>query len=145
MFIKSLIFVEPEQECIPVGCVPAARRLYAGVCSGGVSALEVSGPGGGLVPGGVCSGGSVPGGSALGGCLVREGGSPCRSTPPPPPWTESQTPVKTLPWPNFVAAGNESLVSRVQSPPKGTKSLRIAVLKYALFLLTFSIHLNARN
>ena len=24
-----------------------------------------------------------------------------------PPWTESQTPVKTLPWPNFVAAGNK--------------------------------------
>ena len=22
-------------------------------------------------------------------------------------WTESQTPVKTLPWPNFVAAGNK--------------------------------------
>ena len=25
-----------------------------------------------------------------------------------PPWTESQTPVKTLPWPNFVAAGKNT-------------------------------------
>ena len=43
-----------KQECIPAGCVPAARRPYAGVYvpGGGVSA-----------PGGVCSrGGSAPGG-----------------------------------------------------------------------------------
>ena len=47
-------------------------------------------PGGGcLLPGGVCSGGWVSQ-HAL------------RQTP----WTESQTPVKTLPWPNFVAGGN---------------------------------------
>ena len=38
-----------KQECIPVGCVPAARRPYAGVCF----------PGGGLPgPGG---GGGLPG------------------------------------------------------------------------------------
>ena len=68
-----------KQECIPVGCVPAARRPYAGVCflggcgpggwvwsgSGGVSAPGGwSGPRGcllqgGLVPGGVCSRGGV--------------------------------------------------------------------------------------
>ena len=45
-----------EQECIPVGCVPAARRPYAGVCF----------PGGGGVPG--------PGGRVV--CLVR--GVVCR-------------------------------------------------------------------
>ena len=39
-----------KQECIPVGCVPADRRPYAGVC----------------FPGGF----SIPGGSAPGGCLV---------------------------------------------------------------------------
>ena len=49
------------QECIPVGCVPAARRPYAGVCFGGVSA-----------PGGVCCrGASAPRrGCLLGGCLL---------------------------------------------------------------------------
>ena len=63
------------QECIPVGCVPADRRPYAGVCfRGGVSMLGegfsmpggspwwgVSGPGGFSMPGGwVLSGGSSP-------------------------------------------------------------------------------------
>ena len=67
-----------KQECIPVGCLPAAHWPYAGVC--------------------------FPGG-------VRSRGAGCPNMhwdrkPPPPPWTESQTPVKTLPWPNFVAAGN---------------------------------------
>ena len=50
-----------KQECIPVGCVPAARRPYAGVCFRG----GLPGPEGGL-PG--------PGGSAWsGGCLLRGG------------------------------------------------------------------------
>ena len=84
-----------KQECIPVGCVPTARRPYAGVyfpggglllgavcsggggkpsapgvcvCSGG-SGVVVSAPGGGVVSahggGGVCSGGSAPGGCVL--------------------------------------------------------------------------------
>ena len=48
-----------KQECIPVGCVPAARRPYSGVC----------------VPGGVSawSGGGLPG---PGGVLPVQGGSP---------------------------------------------------------------------
>ena len=71
-----------------------------------------------LLPGGGgCSGdGSGLGGvSALGGacsprgCLLPWGvvvsQHALRQTPPL--WTESQTPVKTLPWPNFVAAGNK--------------------------------------
>ena len=75
-------------------------------------------PGGGCLPGpGGCllgpvgsawsgGGGSlVPGGSAQsGGGLGLASHHALRQTPPP--WTESQTPVKTLPWPNFVAAGN---------------------------------------
>ena len=56
-----------RQECIPVGCVPAARRPYAGVC----------------FPGGSLSwGGSVPGGSLLrggSGGLWSGGGGGCPS------------------------------------------------------------------
>ena len=72
---------ENEQECIPVGCVPAARRPYARVCF----------PGGGPGPGGVPGpGGSAPGrGWGVGG-LVRGvcswgGGIPaCTEAEPPP-------------------------------------------------------------
>ena len=54
---------------------------------------------GGLLPGGVCSqGGSAPG----------EGGIPACTEADPLLWTESQMPVKTLPWPNFVVAGNNN-------------------------------------
>ena len=72
------------QECIPVGCVPAARWPYAEVCCPGGGGLP--GLGGCLLPGGVCLvvGVSAPGGwgvclvwgvvSAPGGvCLVWEG------------------------------------------------------------------------
>ena len=111
-----------EQECIPVGCVPAARRPYAGVCfPGGVS----------LVPGGSAwSQGGLPGprGSAWSrGCLPGPGGVSAwsrgglpglgrglpgpeggggmasqhavRQTPSPP--VDRHTPVKTLPWPQL--------------------------------------------
>ena len=104
------------QECIPVGCVSAARRPYAGVCfpggggglpglggsawSGGVSAWsrgESSWSGGGLAgPGGVCL---VQGGA----CLVRGGGSgipACTEADTLPP-VDRHTPVKTLPWPQL--------------------------------------------
>ena len=70
-----------------------------GVCSRGGCLL----PGGllwGVWSWGVCSGGvSAP---------RRGGGIPAR-TEADPPLTESQTLVKTLPWPNFVAAGNNKL------------------------------------
>ena len=55
----------------------------------------MSGPGGCLVPG-----------AGLGGEVSQHA---LRQTPPL--WTESQTPVKTLPWPNFVAAGNYCVIS----------------------------------
>ena len=78
------------QECIPVGCVPAAHRPYAGVCfrGGGVSLLQGGVySGGGVCSGGVCSqcsgvsapggvsalGGSAPGGSAPGGVCSQVG------------------------------------------------------------------------
>ena len=53
-----------KQECIPVGCVPATRRPYAGVCFPG----EVPGRGGSAWSGG----GGLPG---PGGCLPGPGGS----------------------------------------------------------------------
>ena len=68
--------------------------------------------GGGLLRGGVCSWGS-----GLGGCLLLGGGvwsggvcswggisqHALKQTPP----VDRHTPVKILPWPNFVAAGNK--------------------------------------
>ena len=70
------------------------RLLPGGVWSGGVSA-----PGGVPSPGVCAWSGGVPG---LGGSGIPA----CTEADPPTPWTESQTPVKTLPWPNFVVAGN---------------------------------------
>ena len=46
--------------------------------------------------------------SARGGCLLPRGVSQHALRQTPPPLTESQTPVKTLPWPNFVAAGHKA-------------------------------------
>ena len=61
---------------IPVGCVPAARRPYAGVCF----------PGGGLPgPGGVCL---IRGGYGIPACTEAD-------TLPPPP-VDSHTPVKNI-------------------------------------------------
>ena len=72
-------------------------------------------PGGGcMLPGGVSSGGGVysrgvsaPVGPALGVVVSQHA---LRQTPL---WTESQTPVKTLPWPNFVAAGSNGILNGI--------------------------------
>ena len=66
--------MKKEQECIPVGCVPAARRPYAGVCflGGGSAWSQVGLPGPGGDGGSPWSGGCLPGlgGSPWsGGCL----------------------------------------------------------------------------
>ena len=58
----------------------------------------VSGPGRGLP--GLGRWVSGPGGGA---------GIPACTETDPPLWTESQMPVKTLPWPNFVAAGKNCM------------------------------------
>ena len=133
-----------QQECIPVGCVPAASTPYAGVCfpggDRGVSTLggyQLRGcllPGGCLLQGmsglgGVCSGGCLlwgrgvcsqgvsglggcllQGGLLLGGCLLPGGVDipVCTEADTPPP-VDRHTPVKILPWPNFLAAGNKML------------------------------------
>ena len=82
-----------KQECIPVGCVPAARRPYAGVCfPGGCLLWEgllrgVPGPGGCLVLGGVWSQGGVwswGDGSGPGGVVSQHA---LRQTPLPL-WTD---------------------------------------------------------
>ena len=94
-----------QQECIPVGCVPAARRPYAGVCYRG-------GGEGGLLPGWGCllpgeallwggsapRGVSAPGGRGGGGGVCSRGGIPACTEAEPPMWTEWQTGVKILPW-----------------------------------------------
>ena len=68
-----------------------------GVCSRGGVCSQAEG----LLPGSVCSGGCLlPGGCGIPACTESEADTP-------PLWTESQTLVKTLPWPNFVAAGND--------------------------------------
>ena len=87
------------------GCLPGRGCLVWGVC------LVTGGGGVCLVWGGVYL---VRGDVYLvGGCLpgprggVWSGGSwhPSMHWGRSPLWTESQTPVKTLPWPNFFAAG----------------------------------------
>ena len=74
--------------------------------------------GGCLVPGCLLPGGLLPGGSpswqgwfpSWGG-LPRGGSIPVCTEAEPPLLTESQTPVKTLPWPNFFAASKNSRYS----------------------------------
>ena len=127
MLISWQMRIYRKVECIPVGCVPAARWPYAGVCfPGGCLVRGGSAPRGGCLVRGVCSrrvsgrgvwsggvcswGGSVPGGglvwggSGPGGVSAPGGISQhaLRQTPP----VDRQTPVKILPWPNFVAASN---------------------------------------
>ena len=98
-----------------------------GVCSGGVpgpgggawsrgvSALRgLAGPGGICSRGGLLRGGRVPGpgGYLLWGGVCSWGGiKACTEadTPPTPHPVDRHTLVKILPWPNFVAAGNNDL------------------------------------
>ena len=130
---RPLVDRMPESASREGGCLLRGVSAPGGCLLWGVSTpgLGVSAPRGvsalgGICLGGVCSGGlSAPGGCLLqGGCLLRGVSAPegcllpwgvcsrgmvvfqhaLRQTPPL--WTESQTPVKTLPWPNFVAAGN---------------------------------------
>ena len=71
-FANSYWDVTSKQECIPVGCVLAARRPYAGIC--------FPGGWGGLLPGGV----SAPGGwCLLPGGLLRGGIPACTEADPP--------------------------------------------------------------
>ena len=81
IFIIASFINSDKQECIPVGCVPAARRPYAGVCFPG---------------GGVCSGGSGPGGVCSGGCVCSRGaggGIPACSEADPPPLEQNDKQV----------------------------------------------------
>ena len=69
-YLDTRAWIKHGQECIPVGCVPAARWPYAAVCLWGGCLLL----------------GVAPGGSALGGCLLQRDGvsqHALRQTPPP--------------------------------------------------------------
>ena len=98
------------KNCIPVGCVPAARRPYGTVCSrrgswfwGGTGHGGVCGPGEGVSTSGGCMVWGVwsRGVYGLVGCLVRgvwgvsapRGGCipACTEADTPPPWTEFLT------------------------------------------------------
>ena len=75
-----------------------------GVWSGGGSGLRAGGSGAG---GGVwCRGGLVSGRSGPGGGGLVPGGGISQHALRQTPSVDRQTPVKILPWPNFVAAGN---------------------------------------
>ena len=82
--------ISPNKNAFPVGCIPAARRPYAGVCfRGGVCSK------GGLLRGvcsrGFCSGGSDPGGSAPGEGDVCSRGVSQHALRQTPLWTEWMT------------------------------------------------------
>ena len=70
-----------QQECIPVGCVPAARRPYARICfrggllPGGSALGGVPGPGGVCSQGGVCV--SAPRGVVVSQHALRQNPPPC--------------------------------------------------------------------
>ena len=94
-----------KQECIPVGCVPAAHRSYAGVCF----------PGGGcLVWGVMCL---VLGGVCLvrGGCAWSGGGSasvPC-GIPPPPPVNRMTNRCKNITLATIAAGNNQQKLTLI--------------------------------
>ena len=96
-----------KQECIPVGCIPATCWPYLIVSYAPEKTEKKPTPRKNHTP--------------LKKTHILEKPCPQKTMPPekttpkinhtpglntPPLWTESQTPVKTLPWPNFVAAGN---------------------------------------
>ena len=93
-----------EQVCIPVGCVPAARRPYAGVCFPGGVVLHRGGPRG--VPWGVLHaggspsrGGSPSGGSPSWGGFSIRGGSPSQGGSPSGGGMASQHALRQTPSP----------------------------------------------
>ena len=95
--MKGKVHLINKQECIPVGCVPAAHRPYAGVCF----------PGGGRPSRGGSPSRGVSiwgGGSPSGGGFLHLGGygiPACTEADTPHPAVDRQTPVKILPWPQL--------------------------------------------
>ena len=81
--------------------------LLRGVCSWGVSALQGVSALGWVV----CSGGVSALGSVCSGEVSTPGGIPACTEADSSPLTESQTPVKTLPCPNFGKYSGSWLVS----------------------------------
>ena len=85
--------------------------------------LQSASRGGGWSGGGSAHGGWLVQGDLLpgGGVVSGLGGFPaCTEVDTPPPPVDRHTLVKTLPWPNFVAAGKNKLRAFVQDPNQGT-------------------------
>ena len=100
----------------PGGCLLRGGVWSGGSAPRGVWSRGLSGAGG-LLPGcvwsgGVCSWGDGPGGvwSQGGDCIPA-----CTEADPPCVQNSSHTLVKILPWPNFVAAGNNGAFSHFKS------------------------------
>ena len=136
------------QECIPVGSVPATRRLYAGsalgggvcVCSGGCLVWGVCSWGGVWSRGSAPGGGCLLGGSAPGGCLLP-GAHPSMHWgrhPPPCGQNSWHTLVKILPWPNFVAAGKNRVNEHAISLTPREQHCQCTPLKTSNFSYTIS-------
>ena len=111
---------------------PGGIWSQRGLLWGGVSGLEE----GVFGPGGVCSGGvSAPGGVCSRGVSAGNVCIPACTEADTPLLTESQTPVKILPWPNFVAAGKNSYLSNFKnrSFPSKLMNLIHTILPVVIF------------
>ena len=105
---------------------------------GGVCLLP--GGGGCLLWGGLLRGVSAPGGGVCspGRDGLLQGWYPSMHWGRhPPPWTESQTPVKTLPWPNFVAAGKNHCIWFVTQVEIFEAPLYTIIVEYPQFQQNF--------
>ena len=135
-----------KQECIPVGCVPAARRPYAGVCFPGevcsVGCLvggRVSAPGGSAPRRGVCllqGGVWSRGGCLLGGVSAPRGGSVCSRGVSAPGGGVSQHALRQTPSPPV----DRILDTHLWKYYLGPTSLR-PVMKVKHFRVTISTQL----
>ena len=131
---RKCIWLHLQQECIPVGCVPAARRPYAGVCfpAGGWcvwSRGSVSGPGGCLVWGVVCQvrgGGGVPGRGVclVGGVVVCQVRRVCLSAL----WDTTTPPVNRM-------------INRCKNITLATTSLRSVIMKMSCIFQLSLMHI----
>ena len=128
--------VSAPRGCLLWGCLLQGVSALGGVCSqggllwgvsvsqGGVCSWGVSAPRGVSAPGG-----SAPRGSAPRGVWVSQ--HALRQTPPL--LTESQMPVKTLAWPNFVAAGKNTCQLTTKSWSHFRRNTRVCLSKGCIF------------
>ena len=115
------------QECIPVGCVASAAVAVSWggggscVCQGGCQSSVL---GRGCLPGGCLPVGLPMRGICLG---VSAQGGVCLT---PPPWTEWQAGVKTLPCRNYAADGNEEYLYCLQEMKQKRNGTLMSLLQW---------------